>query len=550
MDERGGTVTVALLAVPVVLAVGAILVAAAPSPSAGARTASRTAVVATALAVLVGAAAVLSGPVVATVEVAGVPIGLAAGTLGATLVAFVAAMALVVLSYVERNLHDDPGQRRVAALGLAMGAGTTLVVAGGSLVVLAAGWIAVSTCALALVRHPSHAGSPRPTPRLRARTVVPVVGGDLALLTAVVLTTATWGHLRLPWGDTAAQLPLAPASVSLGSGGPTVDAAALVGVLLVVAALARAAAFPFHGWLVASLDAPSPVSALLHGGVVNAGGLLLVLTWPIVGFAGPGLWLAATGGGAAVLIGAVAMVVRPDVKGALVLSTVAQMGFVLVQVAVGLTGAAVLHCLTHGAYKAGRFLDAGRLAGHDAHGPARRGPGGGRSAVVATVATGAGGSLVLASVGGTVLATTWPLVPFALITAAVVAAGWAADRRPTDVVAVIIGGVAGSVAGLYLVAASAVEHALVGPVATEAAAVTGWALVALAPLGAAAVGLLRWASRWPALAPLADRAWAAAITLAQPAPNRPIHVPAPVVDRRAVPAPVPTASAALERSSA
>jgi NAD(P)H-quinone oxidoreductase subunit 5 len=44
-------------------------------------------------------------------------------------------------------------------------------------------------------------------------------------------------------------------------------------VLLVLAVVLRTALLPVHGWLIQVMEAPTPVSALLHAGVVNLGGL-------------------------------------------------------------------------------------------------------------------------------------------------------------------------------------------------------------------------------------------------------------------------------------
>lgn len=537
------------MAVPAVVAVGAVSAALAPRPDLASRRAARSAAAATALAVAVAVVVASTGPVAAMAEVAGTPIGLAAGELGAVLVVFVTGMAAIVQTYVARNLRGDPGQRRTAALGTAIATGTVVVVAAGSLPTLAAGWIAVSACALALVRHPSHADSPRARPHLTARVVAPVVAGDLALVGAVAVATAAWGPELLRWDAATPSLPLPPESIDL-AGAVRLDAGALVGVLLVVAALARSAAFPFHGWLAASLDAPSPVSALLHGGVVNAGGLLLVITWPLVGWSSPGLALAAAGGALAVVVAAVAMTVRPDVKGALVLSTVSQMGFVLVQVAVGLTGAAVLHCLTHGAYKASRFLDAGRLAGHDAHGPPAHHRSDRRPAAAAVLGTTAASALVLGTLGTSAAAALWPLVPFVVVTAAVLAATWSTEHRPPVVVAAGAGALAGALGGLYLTIAHTIDHALVAAAPDGAATLSGWVLVALAPAVGASIALLGWARRQPALAPLADRVWAGTLCLAQPGAVLPGPRRRADRARPATPTTTPPVPSLLDRSPA
>ncbi len=58
-----------------------------------------------------------------------------------------------------------------------------------------------------------------------------------------------------------------------------------MGVLIVVAAATRSAQVPAHGWLIGTVWAPTPVSALLHAGVVNAGGILTIRLWGLVGAA-------------------------------------------------------------------------------------------------------------------------------------------------------------------------------------------------------------------------------------------------------------------------
>jgi len=98
----------------------------------------------------------------------------------------------------------------------------------------------------------------------------------------------------------------------------------VIAVLIVAAALSRSAQIPFHRWLPATLAAPTPVSALLQAGVVNGGGVLLVKLSALNTALAAGIVIAA--GLASMAYGAVLMLVRPDIKGALAYSTMAQMG--------------------------------------------------------------------------------------------------------------------------------------------------------------------------------------------------------------------------------
>jgi NAD(P)H-quinone oxidoreductase subunit 5 len=129
--------------------------------------------------------------------------------------------------------------------------------------------------------------------------------------------------------------------------------------LLVLAAALKTAAFPLHGWLTEVMEAPTPVSALLHAGIVNAGGFLLIRMAEVVQ-ASPGAMAALVMiGGLTALFGAVVMLTQSAVKTALAWSTVAQMGFMLLQCGLGLWALALLHIVAHALYKAHAFLSSG-----------------------------------------------------------------------------------------------------------------------------------------------------------------------------------------------
>lgn len=49
----------------------------------------------------------------------------------------------------------------------------------------------------------------------------------------------------------------------------------IIDMLIVLAVIVPAAQFPFQSWLIESVAAPTPVSAIMHAGIVNAGGIIL-----------------------------------------------------------------------------------------------------------------------------------------------------------------------------------------------------------------------------------------------------------------------------------
>jgi NAD(P)H-quinone oxidoreductase subunit 5 len=148
-----------------------------------------------------------------------------------------------------------------------------------------------------------------------------------------------------------------------------VEAPSSTGILLaagalVLAAMIQSALIPFQTWLLSSMTAPTPASALMHAGFVNAGGVLLARFAPVVTVE-PTVMLAIVGVGAlSALGGKLLKSVQPDIKGQLGCSTVGQMGFMLMQAGLGFFGAAITHLILHGFYKAYQFLSSGSEVEH------------------------------------------------------------------------------------------------------------------------------------------------------------------------------------------
>jgi NAD(P)H-quinone oxidoreductase subunit 5 len=277
------------------------------------------------------------------------PVDAAAGlslrldAVSATMALLVGFIGWIVMRYARSYLDGAPGEALFHAAMLVTLAAILLVVLSGGLglMILAFAGVGLALRRL-LLFYPD-----RPEARRAAAKFTLVwVASDLALIGAAGLFWLAFGTLDLGGIAVAAQsgLPLA------GQGAVA---------LLVIAAALKTASFPLHGWLTEVMEAPTPVSALLHAGIINSGGLILIRLAEAVQ-ASPGAMAALVMlGGFTALFGGVVMLTQSAVKTALAWSTVAQMGFLLLQCGLGLWPLALLHIVAHSAYKAHAFLSSG-----------------------------------------------------------------------------------------------------------------------------------------------------------------------------------------------
>lgn len=135
-------------------------------------------------------------------------------------------------------------------------------------------------------------------------------------------------------------------------------------ILLVLVALLKCAQLPLHGWLIQVVEAPTPVSALLHAGIINLGGILLLLFSPLLGYSAIAAGVLLITALVSTVLAALIMSTRISIKVRLAWSTVAQMGLMLVEIALGLYTLALLHLLAHSCYKAYAFLHSGNAVNH------------------------------------------------------------------------------------------------------------------------------------------------------------------------------------------
>lgn len=330
---------------PAMLLVVAAFAASRPGrrPALVPRLAEAAALAALALAALAVARLVIDGPATLGLGHGAWLVGLRVDAVAATMTLLVAIVGWVVVRFSRRYLDGEDREGRFHALMLATLAGVLILVQAGSLLMLVLAFVAVGEgLRQLLVFYPE-----RPEARRAARKFALVWGaGDVAVILAATLLWLAFGTADLTEIATAA-----------GSG-LSLTAQAAVGFVVLAAAL-KTAAFPLHGWLTEVMEAPTPVSALLHAGIMNAGGFLLIRLAEVVQASPTAMAVLAMTGGFTALFGAVVMLTQASVKTALAWSTVAQMGFMLLQCGLGLWAIAMLHIVAHALYKAHAFLSSG-----------------------------------------------------------------------------------------------------------------------------------------------------------------------------------------------
>ncbi len=274
---------------------------------------------------------------------ASLPPGFGITLVGAWVAVLVQLLGTVIGVFSSRYLQGEPGQPRyVAALAGVLGAVHVLLLANHWLVLIAA-WAAVGVA----LQHLLCFYADRPFARLAAhKKRVADRLADVFLLAAAALSWREVGSGSLPalWQH----LETAPASLPLQ----------MAAVCLALAVVLRTALLPVHGWLIQVMEAPTPVSALLHAGVVNLGGFVLIRFAPLLEAAPVARWLLLGIGLATALLAGLVMLTRVSIKVRLAWSTVAQMGFMVMECALGLYTLALLHLIGHSLYKAHTFLAA------------------------------------------------------------------------------------------------------------------------------------------------------------------------------------------------
>ena len=334
-----------LAPVPLLVSAAAGFLNAGPRPRFLAGLAQAAALLALAAALAAAAGLIVFGPGSSPViGLHGVGLSARLDAVSAVMLLLVTFIGWVVVRYAGTYLDGEARQGPFTGWLCLTLAAVLLLVAAGNLVQLVAAWIATSLFLHRLLLfYPDRVAAQRAA----RKKFVTARAGDVALVGAAALLAMAYRTV-----DIAAILNAARAGEG---GGPAVAAASL----LALAAMLKSAQFPTHGWLTEVMETPTPVSALLHAGVINAGGFLLIRFADLLLLAPGVLAVLVMAGGFTALFGSLVMLTQPAVKTSLAWSTVAQMGFMIFECGLALFPLALLHIVAHSLYKAHSFLASG-----------------------------------------------------------------------------------------------------------------------------------------------------------------------------------------------
>jgi len=275
--------------------------------------------------------------------------------LAGVMMVLIAGVSLVIHIYSRQYMEGDRRYEQFFALLSLLTFVLLMLVTSGHLLWLFVFWHAVTWLLRALLSFNRESQ----TARKAGRTTLRVQGfGDAALLVGFGLIYTTFGTFDLTTLFEKLNNGMAVPTFGAGTWWES-HAVTAITVIIALSVMTKSAQFPFHIWLPGTIEAPTPVSAMLHAGIVNAGGFLVNRLAPLYGSSPTALYLLFVIGALTALIGALTMLTQSSIKRTLVYSTMGQMGYMVMECGLGAFALAIFHLCAHGLFKATLFLNSG-----------------------------------------------------------------------------------------------------------------------------------------------------------------------------------------------
>ncbi|MGN6797734.1 MAG: NADH-quinone oxidoreductase subunit L, partial [Gaiellaceae bacterium] len=255
----------------------------------------------------------------------------------------VTGVGSLIVAYSVGYMDGEDEERRFFAYMSLFVFSMLLLVQGGNLLLLLAGWGMVGLSSYLLIGYYQERES---AIRAAKKAFVMNAFGDATMALALFLLVQHTGKL-----DYAGVFAASPHGGSVAN---------LIALGLLGGAVAKSAQIPLHTWLPDAMEGPTPVSALIHAAtMVTAGVYLIVRCHPLFENAYVIEDLAAGLGAATLLMAGLIALVQTDIKRVIAYSTMSQIGYMFVGAGLGTYPNAMFHLMTHAFFKALLFLAAG-----------------------------------------------------------------------------------------------------------------------------------------------------------------------------------------------
>jgi NADH-quinone oxidoreductase subunit L len=283
-----------------------------------------------------------------------IPIGFYVDRLSAVMMTLITGVSVIIYNYSIGYMYQDRHARRYLAMICLTDFVLICMVSSANLMMLFLFWQVLSYLLYVLAHNHAHAG----TLGGAFKTFTLLRVADTAFLAGIALAYQLYGTLE--YQELFQRAADQPVVLSLWPGMDMTGATAVT-LLIFIGAMGKSAQFPIHLWLPGSLFAPTPVHALLHAGIINAGGFLINRLAPLFGLSSTTLHVALLIGTLTAILGASMMLAQNDIKKTLGFSTIGQMGYMIMECGLGAFALAVFHLIAHGLFKATVFLNCGNV---------------------------------------------------------------------------------------------------------------------------------------------------------------------------------------------
>ena len=250
----------------------------------------------------------------------------------------------LIIAYSIGYMHGDDEERRYFAYMALFVFSMLLLVQGGNLILLLAGWGMVGLSSYLLIGF----WHERPSAVAAAKKafIVNAVGDATFALALFLLIKQT--------GSVGYQ------DVFSSVNGLSSTSQILIALGLLGGAVAKSAQLPLHTWLPDAMEGPTPVSALIHAATMVTAGVYLIVRTAAIFEVAPDVQRTAAALGAITLVAAgLIALVQTDIKRVIAYSTMSQIGYMFLGVGLGAYAGGMFHLLTHAFFKALLFLAAG-----------------------------------------------------------------------------------------------------------------------------------------------------------------------------------------------